>query len=256
MKNHLSDVADESFSELYKVEGLRGIYIASQVQGTPKLSTIGPEHLLSLMTYDHGVTWSRIKAPESSHKGYYNQCNPETCSLHLSQKFSQLYPVSRTASIMSSKSAPGIIMATGYIGTSLKGHPALYVSRDAGLTWKQVLQDYYFFNMGDHGGVLVAVKYFKTRGETRDISYSVDEGETWQSLEFNEKMLRVYGLMTEPGENTTIFTMFGSGSGQHQWLIIKVDLMKVFSRNCTDDDYKFWSPAAPTVRHFFLHGDV
>lgn len=242
----LNDVADETFTELYKVEGLRGIYIASQVQGTPKLNSIGPEHLLSLITYDHGVTWNRIKAPETNHKGFFNQCNPETCSLHLSQKFSQLYPVSRAASIMSSKSAPGIIMATGVVGTSLKGHPALYVSRDAGLTWKQVLQDYYFFNMGDHGGVLVAVKYFKTRGETRDISYSIDEGETWQTLEFNEKMLRVYGLMTEPGENTTVFTMFGSGSGQHQWLIIKVDLRKVFERDCQDEDFKFWSPAAPT----------
>ena len=143
-------------------------------------------------------------------------------------------------------------MATGVIGTSLKGHPALYVSRDAGLTWKQVLQDYYFFNMGDHGGVLVAVKYFKMRGDTKDLSYSVDEGETWQTLEFSEKMLRVYGLMTEPGENTTVFTMFGSGSGQHQWLIIKVDLSKVFARNCTDDDFKFWSPATPAVSHSFL----
>lgn len=107
--------------------------------------------------------------------------------------------------------------------------------------------------MGDHGGVLVAVKYFKTRGETRDISYSIDEGETWQTLEFNEKMLRVYGLMTEPGENTTVFTMFGSGSGQHQWLIIKVDLSKVFARNCTDDDFKFWSPAAPKVNNSHHH---
>ncbi|XP_023246072.1 sortilin-related receptor isoform X2 [Copidosoma floridanum] len=239
----LNDVADEVFTELYKVEGLRGIYIASQVQGTPKVNSIGPEHLLTYMTYDHGVTWSRIKAPESNHKGFYNHCNPDTCSLHLSQRFSQLYPVSRSASIMSSKSAPGIIMATGVIGSSLKGHPALFVSRDAGLTWKQVLQDYYFFNMGDHGGVLVAVKYFKTRGETKDILYSTDEGETWPSLEFNEKMLKVYGLMTEPGENTTVFTMFGSGSGQHQWLIIKVDLRKVFERDCVEDDYKFWSPA-------------
>jgi hypothetical protein len=219
------------------------------VQGTPKLNLIGPEHLLSLITYDHGMTWNRIKAPESSYKRLYNQCKPENCSLHLSQKFSQLYPVYRAASIMSSKSAPGLIMATGVIGTSLKGHAALYVSRDAGLTWKQVLQDYYFFNMGDHGGVLVAVKYFKMKGETKDISYSIDEGETWQTLEFNKKMLRVYGLMTEPGENTTVFTMFGSGSGQHQWLIIKVDLSKVFERNCTDNDFKFWLPASPKVNN-------
>lgn len=132
-------------------------------------------------------------------------------------------------------------MATGVIGSSLKGHPALYVSRDAGLTWKHVLKDYYLFNMGDHGGLLVAVKYFKSRGETRDISYSIDEGETWQTYGFNEEMLRVYGLMTEPGENTTVFTMFGSAIGQHQWLIIKIDLRNVFERACTEHDYKFWS---------------
>ncbi|XP_053974316.1 sortilin-related receptor-like [Hylaeus volcanicus] len=239
----LNDVADEAFTDLYKVEGLRGIYIASQVKGTPKSGSIGPENLVSLITFDHGATWNRIKPPLANHEGFYIHCS-ESCSLHLSQRFSQLYPVTRSVSIMSSKSAPGIIMATGVIGPNLKGHPALYVSRDAGLTWKQVLKDYYFFNMGDHGGLLVAVKYFKSRGETSDLSYSVDEGETWQSYKFNEKMLRVYGLMTEPGENTTVFTMFGSDSGQHQWLIIKVDLRNVFERDCTKDDFKFWSPTS------------
>ncbi|KAG5337450.1 SORL protein, partial [Acromyrmex charruanus] len=239
----LNDVADETFTDLYKVEGLRGIYIASRVKGTPKSSSIGPEHLESLITFDHGTTWSSLKAPMANHEGFYIHCGKD-CSLHLSQRFSQLYPVTRSATIMSSKSAPGIIMATGVIGPNLKGHPALYVSRDAGLKWKQVLKDYYFFNMGDHGGLLVAVKYFKSRGETRDISYSTDEGETWQTYEFNEKMLRVYGLMTEPGENTTVFTMFGSDSGQHQWLIIKIDLRHVFERECTEDDYKFWSPTS------------
>ncbi|XP_025152986.1 sortilin-related receptor isoform X2 [Harpegnathos saltator] len=239
----LNDVADEAFTDLYKVEGLRGIYIASQVKGAPKSGSIGPEHLASVITFDHGVTWLSIKAPAANHEGFYIHCTKD-CSLHLSQRFSQLYPVTRSVTIMSSKSAPGIIMATGVVGPSLKGHPALYVSRDAGLTWKQVLKDYYFFNMGDYGGLLVAVKYFKSRGETRDISYSTDEGETWQTYEFNEKMLRVYGLMTEPGENTTVFTMFGSDSGQHQWLIIKVDLRNVFERDCTEDDYKFWSPSS------------
>lgn len=113
-----------------------------------------------------------------------------------------------------------------------------------------VLQDYYFFNMGDHGGVLVAVKYFKNKGETREMYYSIDEGETWRNIEFNDKMLKVYGLMTEPGENTTVFTMFGSGSGHHQWLIIKVDLRNVFARNCTEDDYKFWTPTSGNVNPF------
>uniref|UniRef100_A0A1B6DW73 Sortilin-related receptor n=1 Tax=Clastoptera arizonana TaxID=38151 RepID=A0A1B6DW73_9HEMI len=50
--------------------------------------------------------------------------------------------------------------------------------------------------------------------------------------------------MTEPGENTTTFTMFGSAKSHHQWLIIKVDLKNAFSYNCTSDDYKMWSPGS------------
>lgn len=51
--------------------------------------------------------------------------------------------------------------------------------------------------------------------------------------------------MTEPGENTTAFTMFGSANEQHQWIIITIDLRNTFSKNCTDNDFKFWSPSPP-----------
>ena len=112
----------------------------------------------------------------------------------------------------------------------MKGHPGVFLSRDGGLTWRQILKDYYFFNFGDHGGVIVAVKYFKSKEETRTLLYSTDEGEKFLSHDFHEDELRVYGLMTEPGSNTTVFTMFGSAKGQHQWLIIKVDLRNAFSK--------------------------
>lgn len=92
------------------------------------------------------------------------------------------------------------------------------------------MKDYYLFNFGDHGGVLVAVKYFKANGETGKILYSTDEGENWYSHQFSFEDLRIYGLMTEPGENTTIFTMFGSGRTHHKWMIIKVNLRSAFGK--------------------------
>lgn len=242
----LEDVTEDPFTDLYRVEGLKGIYIASRVDSKALVANIGPEHLISLITFDHGVTWSPVNPPTEDENGKPLNCHIEnSCSLHLCQKFSQLYPVTRSASIMSSKSAPGIIMATGVMGKSLKGIPGVYISRDAGLTWKRILKDYYFFNYGDHGGVLVAVKYFKSRGETRKILYSTNEGIEWNSYQFNADDLRIYGLMTEPGENTTTFTMFGSANDQHQWIIITIDLRNTFTRNCTDDDYKYWSPSPP-----------
>lgn len=55
-------------------------------------------------------------------------------------------------------------------------------------------------------------------------SYSLDEGSTWESLQFTEEKIRVYGLMVEPGEKTTIFTLFGSRENMHEWLLFKIDL--------------------------------
>lgn len=242
----LEDVTEDPFTDLYRVEGLRGIYIASKVESKTPIPSIGLEHLVSVISFDHGSTWSPINPPTEDENGNPLNCHIEnSCSLHLCQKFSQLYPVTRSASIMSSKSAPGVLMATGVMGKSLKGIPGVYLSRDAGLTWKRILKDYYFFNYGDHGGVLVAVKYFKSRGETRMILYSTNEGIDWYSYQFNADDLRIYGLMTEPGENTTTFTMFGSANEQHQWIIITIDLFNAFAKNCTTEDYKYWSPSPP-----------
>ena len=130
----------------------------------------------------------------------------------------------------------------------------MFLSADAGLSWHQVLQGNYYYNMGDHGGVIVAVKYFKTEGPTNVLEYSTDEGLTWQQHQFYEKPLRVYGLITEPGENTTVFTMFGSklqdsNTGLIDWIIIKVDLREVFTKTCSLlEDYKHWSPRGPHVK--------
>lgn len=246
----LNDVVDESFADLTKVQGLRGIYIASQIQLPTGASHVGPQYFKTLITFDRGGEWRPLEAPLFDDEGQRITCRKEDeCSLHLSQRFSQLYPVTRSVPILTSKSAPGIIIAMGTVGTSLKGHPGVYLSRDAGLTWRQVLRDYYFFNAGDHGGVLVAVKYFKSQGETRELLYSTDEGENWNKHNFHADDLRIYGLMTEPGENTTVFTMFGSAKGLHQWLIVKVDLSKAFGYNCTNEDYKFWSPSSGSDSH-------
>lgn len=122
----LTQSADEAFTDLYKVEGLRGIYIASKIIKMPQSDAISPDNLGSVISFDHGNTWNAIISPTVDDEGQAIPC--KDCSLHLSQKFSQLYPVTRSVTIMSSKSAPGVIMASGVIGKSLKGHPGVYIS--------------------------------------------------------------------------------------------------------------------------------
>ena len=166
----------------------------------------------------------------------------------MAQILSRKYPHTRSIPVLSSASSPGIVLASGNMGRRLQYKTSVFLSADAGLSWHQVLQGNYYYNMGDHGGVIVAVKYFKTEGDTNTLLYSTDEGLTWRSHQFYPTPIRVFGLITEPGENTTIFTMFGSQTrpADHQidWIIVKVDLAGVFERNCTLADYKHWSPVS------------
>ena len=176
----------------------------------------------------------------------------DVCSLHVAQMMSRKYPSTRSIPVFTSSSAPGIILASANVGQTLGHKTNVFLSADAGLSWRQVLQGNYYYNIGDHGGIIVAVKYFKTEGPTNTLEYSTDEGITWHQHKFYEEKLRIFGLITEPGENTTIFTMFGSRQDSSQatidWLIIKVDLSKVFERDCNDNDYKHWSPRGPGVK--------
>ena len=65
-----------------------------------------------------------------------------------------------------------------------------------------MLQGNYLYSFGDHGGVIVATKYYRVGDATDHLIYSIDEGETWTTYKFYEEKVRVLGLMTEPGETT------------------------------------------------------
>lgn len=86
------------------------------------------------------------------------------------------------------------------------------------------------YNFGDHGGIIVAVQYYKLGELTNNLVYTTDEGNSWKSYKFYEKEIHVLGLMTEPGENTTVFFIFGSDktNSKHSWVLIKVDMKKAF----------------------------
>ncbi|XP_045625309.2 sortilin-related receptor isoform X2 [Procambarus clarkii] len=242
----LSAVVDKAFADLHRIEGVRGVFIASQLAANfnASHSKLGPEHVLSYVTFDQGAQWKPLQPPRKDLEGNPFDCERATgCSLQVSQELSHLYPAAHTMPILSKASAPGLILATGTIGKSLKGHTSLFVSTDAGINWYQVLYGNYMYTFGDHGGIIVAVQLYRVDGETNEIQYSTNEGETWLTYTFYSEKLRIYGLMTEPGENTTIFTLFGSKPDMHQWIIVKVDMKSVFESKCTVDDYKTWSPS-------------
>lgn len=89
------------------------------------------------------------------------------------------------------------------------------------------------FQFGDHGGIITAVKHYRYGESTNELHYSLDEGQHWETYKFYDEKVRVLGLMTEHGENTTVFFIFASttSSGRkHNWVLIKVDFRDVYGK--------------------------
>ncbi|KAK2707907.1 hypothetical protein QYM36_015555 [Artemia franciscana] len=173
----IKSASTDSFVDIHKVRGLRGTYIASQLRPNVTTPHVTPEDLVTVITFDMGGEWKPIQSPRVDDEGQPIKCQKnDGCSLHLSQRLTMLYPSIRTVPIVSSSSAIGILMATGVLGKSFKGHPGLFISSNGGSSWRQILKGNYFYAMGDYGGVLVAVKYYKSNGLTNEMIYSLDEG--------------------------------------------------------------------------------
>ena len=221
---------DKPFADVYKIQGLRGIYVASQIVNPGQsLRTIQPKDLRSLITFDQGSIWTPVKGPKQDEQGNeFAECKElegYRCNLHLSQQLSQKFPSTRSIPILSSKSAIGIVVASGNMGKSLMQKNNVFVSADAGLSWHQVLRGSYYFNVGDHGGILVATKYYKTQGPSNELLYSTNEGLEWKTIKFYKEPIKVYGLLTEPGENSTTFTIFGTETVSGvDWIVITVTI--------------------------------
>jgi hypothetical protein len=62
----------------------------------------------------------------------------ESCSLHLAQNFHYYHSEARTVPILSKKSAIGLVMATGTLGSRIGTEMNAYVSNDGGIMWREV----------------------------------------------------------------------------------------------------------------------
>lgn len=128
--------ANEPFADFHRVEGVRGVYIATLINGS-----FSEENMRSVITFDKGGTWEPLQPPAQTHYGEKTNCEvapggggsrdsvgrgvdahpcallfqlAQGCSLHLAQRLSQLLNFQlRRMPILSKESAPGLIIATG-----------------------------------------------------------------------------------------------------------------------------------------------
>lgn len=69
-------MAHKTFADLHPVEGVRGVFIASQLMAnfTTSSGNLGLEHLTSYITFDQGAQWKPLQPPRKDVDGSVIDC--------------------------------------------------------------------------------------------------------------------------------------------------------------------------------------
>ncbi|XP_026165515.1 VPS10 domain-containing receptor SorCS1-like [Mastacembelus armatus] len=214
--------------DLYEVAGIKGVFLSNKVV---------ENQVKTYITYNKGRDWRLLQAPTTDLQGNKVYCEQPYCSLHLHLHVAENPYTS--GNIVSKDSAPGIIIASGVVGPELTStNVSIFITSDAGNTWKEVFQEEYSVFFLNQGGSLVAIRH--TPLPIRHIWLSFDEGRNWDKYSFTSSPLYVDGVLGEPGEDTLIMTIFGHFSHRSEWQLVKIDFRSIFQHRCTSEDYLTW----------------
>ncbi|KAI5612961.1 VPS10 domain-containing receptor SorCS2 isoform X4, partial [Silurus asotus] len=214
--------------DVLEVRGVKGVFLANQkVDGKVR----------TLITYNKGRDWELLAPPTVDMNGKTVNCKQPDCHLHLHLRWADNPYVSGT--VHTKDSAPGLIMGAGNLGSQLVEYKEeMYITNDCGKTWRQVFEEEHHILYLDHGGVIVAIK--DTSIPLKILKFSVDEGHTWSIHNFTSTSVFVDGLLSEPGDETLVMTVFGHISYRSDWELVKVDFRQAFPQQCNEDDYDSW----------------
>ena len=215
----------QGYVDFEKVTGIQGIFLVNTIKNYKDVeNSDAKKEIITKITFDDGRTFHDVK------------CEDE--DLHL-QSVTHLMNVGRVFS----SPAPGLIMGIGNTGKHLKDPKDgnLYVSDDAGVTWRLGLKGPHMYEFGDSGSILVAIK---DNGEpVGEINYSLNHGKDWSTVELKDE-IRPAQLTTTKDSTSLKFLLEGSGGPESSsGYIVAIDFDDMHERKCkdNDDDMENWS---------------
>ncbi|CAE6471894.1 hypothetical protein ACGC1H_003813 [Rhizoctonia solani] len=225
------------FVDFEDLVGVEGVGLANYVKNARAVEGHkAAKQVRSVITFDDGRSWDPLDPPSDSD---CRSSSRDTCALHL-------YSVSTPHNIgkVFSSPAPGLVLGVGSVGTHLRPYEECdtYLSRDAGLTWKRVQKGAHMYEVGDQGAVMVLVD---DEEYTKQVKYSWDEGNTWQTVDLGVEM-RARVLTTVPDSTSLKFILLGSLSregakgpgGRH--VVVHLDFDPAKPRKCESGDFEKW----------------
>ncbi|KAH8820392.1 hypothetical protein F5884DRAFT_763859 [Xylogone sp. PMI_703] len=205
-----------------KVAGIQGIVLVNTVDNWEDVEEkSAKKKIKSQISFDDGRTFQPLKVGDDD--------------LHLHS----VTDLSNSGRVFSSP-APGLVMGVGNTGKYLDDYNDgdLYVSDDAGLTWRKALSGPHKYEFGDQGSVLVAIK----DDYTKEISYSLNHGKDWDTVKLPAKVAPIQ-LTTTPDSSSLKFLLEaiddGEGSKSKSYIMV-IDFDDMHEGKCKDKDMEDW----------------
>jgi hypothetical protein len=251
----------DGYVDFEKVQSIEGVATANVVDNIEGVDKGEPKRIKTKITHNDGSDWAYVSAPKTAGKGQPLCDSDDTskCSLHLHGYTERPDP----RDSYSSPAAVGMMIAVGNVGEYLGDFATAqtFISRDAGITWNYAKEGRHMWEFGDQGSVIVIVR---TDQPTRQVSYTVDEGQTWQDFVFAEVDIEVTDLTTVPADVSRNFLLWGrEAGGEKRYLTVNLDFTGLASRQCVlneehpeEDDYDLWTPKHPFLDNDCLFGRV
>ncbi|KAF2459950.1 glycosyl hydrolase [Lineolata rhizophorae] len=213
-----------NFVDFEKIQNIQGIVLVNTVQNWEELEgtwSYAAKKVQSQISFDDGRTFQRLKVGDQD--------------LHLHSITDQ----TNSGRVFSSP-APGIVMGVGNTGEHLKSYTEgdLFVSDDAGVTWKKALEEAHKYEFGDKGSILVAIY---DEGETDKIQYSIDHGKNWTPAPLPARV-RAQELTTIPDSTSLKFILVATkgGGSNLENAVYSIDFSALEERKCGDGDFETW----------------
>jgi hypothetical protein len=207
-----------------KVAGIQGIVLVNVVDNWEDVEQgSARKNIKTKISFDDGRVWEGLRAGKED--------------LHLHS----VTELSNSGRVFSSP-APGIVMGIGNTGDYLKDYMDdgnLYVSDDAGLTWREALKGPHKYEFGGQGSVLVAIK----EGPGDELRFSLDHGKEWGrvKLELPDK-IRPMQLTTTQDSTSLKFLLEGISDDRNNAMgyIIAIDFDDMHEKQCKKGDFEDW----------------
>jgi photosystem II stability/assembly factor-like uncharacterized protein len=251
------------FVDFEKVPGLEGLALINVVTNADREGD-RVKSLQTKISHNDGNKWGFLPPPERDVNGDKYECHSqrgdESCALHI-HHYTEREDKRKT---FAAGAAVGLMLGVGNVGSKLGDieDADTFLTTDAGITWTNVKKGRWTWQYGDQGSIIVLAQKTTRNNpvKSKAVSYSLDEGKTWEDQEFATVPVTVLDITTvQSGTSRNFLVWCRDDAGT--LFSVNLDFSGLADDACevTEDDnsdYYLWSPKHPLQDNDCLFGHV